>query len=99
MSLNFTNTLYVSSNYDLDVLSIVILLPYSFKTFDDQFLIENYTMTTELPSMGKASEMKVLVQTAEKAGSAMIYTLLVPLGFSVFMSFGMEKVWCLYLML
>ena len=65
LRLNLTITLYVSSTYDPDELLIVVLLPFNFKTFDDQYLSENYTMTTALPSMGKASEMEALVQTAE----------------------------------
>ena len=49
--------------------------------------------------MGKAAEMETLISSTENSEEMLIYSLVVPLVFMVFMSFGMEKVWSLYLML
>ena len=50
MKLNFTNELYVSSMNDPDMLEIIIVEPYQFRSaIDNKYLDANYTLTTFLP--------------------------------------------------
>jgi hypothetical protein len=49
--------------------------------------------------MGKPGEIETIIETTQSGQDMLIYTLVVPLCFMLFMSVGMEKVWSLYLML
>jgi len=50
LKLNFTNVLFVSSTYDQDIVNIVILEPYRFRSIsDNQYLEVNYSISSYLP--------------------------------------------------
>ena len=58
LKLNFTNELYVSSEFVPDSIQIMMVSPYYFKSLNDnQHTDLNYTLSTSLPEMGKSSEM------------------------------------------
>ena len=59
----------------------------------------DYTLTVLLPTIGKTLEMETLISTSEAAKEVIVYTLVVPLIFMLFLSFSIDKVWNLYLML
>ena len=49
--------------------------------------------------MGKTSEMPKIIETTERAEKLLVTTFVIPFLLLVFMSFGIEKVWGLYLMM
>jgi hypothetical protein len=59
----------------------------------------NFTMSHLVPAMGNASDMKSVVDATKKAEMLLLISQLVPFAFMLFMSFSMDKVWGLYLML
>ena len=75
LKLNFTNELYVSSEFVPDLLQIKIKSPFYFKSLkDNQHTDLNYTLSTFLPQMGKSSEMQALIAITENGESMLIYT-------------------------
>jgi len=66
------------------------------KPIDENYTLENFT----LPSQAASKEdFEMLSQIGGSAESSMIFTLIVPFGFMLFMSVSMGRVWSLYLML
>jgi hypothetical protein len=49
--------------------------------------------------MGKTSEMPTIIETTERAEKLLVTTFVIPFILLVLMSFGMEKVWGMYLMM
>ena len=57
-------------------------------------------MEVKVPSQARSKEeAKQIIFIATTAQSSMLLTLIIPLGFQIFMSIGMNRVWSLYLML
>ena len=99
IQLSITNALYVSSQFPKDYIFMRVLSSNFTSLADGQSVPLNSTMSAEMPPMGNKAEMKQIITATETAKKMMIYTTLVPFVFMIFMSFGMEKIWCLYLML
>jgi hypothetical protein len=99
IQLSITNALYVSSQFPKDYIFMRVLSSNFTSLADGQSVPLNSTFSAEMPPMGNKAEMKQIITATETAKKMMIYTTLVPFVFMIFMSFGMEKIWCLYLML
>jgi len=101
LRLNFTNPLYVSSDQP-DYLSIRFLnTSYLLRLNDSVSLASNYTIKDAKvpPQAASAKEIKAVEQLADSAQASMIFTLVVPFCFMLFMSCSMDRVWGLYNML
>ena len=101
LQLNLTNPLYVSYDYP-DILTVRFLnITYFSRLNDSVALAGNYTIKEEnMPiQAGSRSEYKTVEQLADSAQASMIFTLVVPFCFMLFMSCSMDRVWGLYNML
>ena len=49
IKLNFSNELYVSSNYEPDVLEVKVVQDNSLKSHDNRYLSKNFNITAFLP--------------------------------------------------
>ena len=99
LELEFTNPLYVSSfGYD-DKLSILFLNHTYFCS--EICLAQNYTLSRlNIPKqIASLADQKQIQVVLDLASSSMIYTLLVPFCFMVFMKASMNRVWSFYNML
>jgi hypothetical protein len=99
LNLTFSLPLYVSSFDGKDSVDIEFSNPSMFKAkSNNQTIPENYTISSiELPAQVKSSEDLVKIETIESsAQTSMVFTLIIPFAFMIFMSVAMERVWSLY---
>jgi len=68
---------------------------------DSVWIEANYTLNDfKVPSQASSeAELKAVEQIGEQAEASMIFTLIVPFCFMLFMSCSMDRVWGLYNML
>ena len=98
--LNFTNPLFVSSSEVQDEISVRVKNPYVFQSHLTNVTAKmNYTTTLYLPSMTSSEDSDTIMSLGEQTKNSMIFTLIIPFGFMVFMSFSMDRVWSMYNML
>ena len=99
LSLEFSNVLYVSSFGYKDKLSIIFLNETYFCS--DICLAANYTISRlDIPTqVASLADQASISAVGDLASSSMIYTLVVPFCFMIFMRASMGRVWSFYNML
>lgn len=98
----FTHSLYVSNLGGKDKISVKFLQPQLFKALRDNFTIaENYTVSDIIVPIQFTSveEKEQVEQVTGAAEQSMLFSLIVPLLFMVFMSVSIGRVWSMYNML
>jgi len=65
-------------------------------TIDQNYTLDNYTFPSQAASQ---ADYEMMAKIGGSAESSMIFTLIVPFCFMLFMSMSMGRVWSLYLML
>ena len=102
LKVNYSDPLYVSSSILKDVINLVFLDNKIFQAKSDGYRLEaNFSiLAIEVPSQMASEEDFIEISgLGSGAESGMIFTLVVPLAFMVFMSVSMNRVWALYNML
>ena len=102
IKMNFTNPLYVSSFGIRDRLSILMVANHMFFSPVDNFMLapDYLIVGIQVPPQAKSEEDFLSIQAmGSSASGSMIFTLIVPFCFMLFMSFSMNRVWALYNML
>ena len=98
--LNFSDPLYVSSfDGGKDSIEIRIVDHLHFLAKSDRTSIaQNYTLKNiKVPSQVLSDEdLQIMQQIASSASKSMIFTLVIPFCFMIFMSISIERVWSLY---
>ena len=98
--LNISNPVYVSSSDVQDEIHVRVKEPLMFQSAETNVSVKmNFTTTLYLPSMTSAEDSSSIMQLGENTKNSMLFTLIVPFCFMVFMSFSMDRVWSMYLML
>ena len=98
--INMTNPVAVSSGHMNDEIRIQIKNKYLFQSQTFNHTIrENYVLREDLPSLIETKDINLMVSIGEYSKNSMLFTLIIPLAFLVFMSASMNSVWSLYLML
>ena len=102
LDMKFSNPLYVSSSTTKDQVDIKVLNSNFFVAkVDLEQLLPNYTLNNfTVPSQARSQEeFETMSSIGAQAENSMMFTLIVPFCFMVFMSVSMNRVWSLYLML
>ena len=100
--LNMTNPIYVSSSEEPCDIQFKVKDKYNFAFQSVQTGItvkENYTIHHVMPAMIDHDDTELLMQLNQHSRSSMIFTLIIPFCFMIFMSVSMDRVWSMYLML
>ena len=98
--LNFTNPVSISSSEVKDEISVRVSNPYVFQSHATNVTAKmNFTTTLYLPSMTPQEDSDSIMSLGESTKNSMIFTLIIPFAFMVFMSFSMDRVWSMYNML
>ena len=98
VQLNFTNPLYVSSDAT-DNLSINFTNTDYFSREDDNVPIQEGYYLEVIDVVPQAESTKAyenIARIVKSATESLTFTFIVPFGFMIFMSIGMNRVWGLY---
>lgn len=102
LKVNFSDPLYVSHSFLKDRIDLVILDSSIFKAKSDGHQLKgNYSLVgIQVPKqMASEEDYEIVSGLGSGAENGMIFTLVVPFLFMIFMSVSMNRVWALYNML
>mgnify|MGYP000925331417 CR=1 FL=1 len=98
--LNMSNPVYVSSSEESCAIEVKIINQYMFQSIKTNVTIrENYKTSLEMPTMLSKGDVNTIMTMGESCKNSMLFTLIIPFCFMIFMSVSMDRVWSLYLML
>ena len=98
--MNFTYPLYVASE-GRDALDIKVLESSFFMSkATNETMPGNYTLEVEVPPQAKSAEdANLIAEVGRSARFGLLFSLLIPFCFMLFMSVSMDTVWGFYNML
>lgn len=98
--LNITNPVYVSSSDMSDEVRVTVKNKYIFQSQQNNLTVrQNFTSILNVPPMIEKEDVQPMMKLGDFSKNSMVFTLVIPFAFMVFMSVSMDSVWSMYLMM